>query len=103
MTDFKPKTGRDYLRLQARSNHPVRSQLAQGIFYADESARISGTLSLALRNSSVASGKLLLDWLESCGLTTQAQVSRAMNTYYFTCLNILSPPGTVEWKDCPKI
>jgi len=84
-------TAKDYLREIARSGDGVRSQIAQGIFWADESCRISGTLSLALRDADVEGGRLLLELMAAQGLTTQAEVPRFLNRFYFTCLNLLRP------------
>jgi len=84
-------TARDYLREVARSDDGVKSQIAQGIFWADESCRISGTLSLALRDADVDGGRLLLELMAAQGLTTQAEVPRFLNRFYFTCLNLLRP------------
>lgn len=85
------ETARDYLRNVARSDDSPRSQIAQGIFWADESCRISGTLSLALRDADIEAGQLLLQLMVSNGLRTQAEVPRFLNSYYFTCLNLLRP------------
>lgn len=84
-------TARDYLREVARSDDSPRNQIAQGIFWADESCRISGTLSLALRDADVEGGKLLLELMVGQGLKTQAEVPRFLNRFYFTCLNMLRP------------
>jgi hypothetical protein len=88
---MEPATAKDYLREIARSGDGVRSQIAQGIFWADESCRISGTLSLALRDADVEGGRLLLELMAAQGLTTQAEVPRFLNRFYFTCLNLLGP------------
>ena len=93
-------TARDYLREVARSNDSPRNQIAQGIFWADESCRISGTLSLALRDADVEGGRKLIQHLLDSGVTTQAEVPRFLNQYFHTCLKILRP--TEEWKDHPK-
>jgi hypothetical protein len=86
-------TARDYLREVASSDDSPRNQIAQGIFWADESCRISGTLSLALRDADVEGGKLLLELMAARGLKTQAEVPRFLNNrrFYFTCLNMLRP------------
>ena len=84
-------TARDYLREVARSDDAPRNQIAQGIFWADESCRISGTLSLALRDADVEGGKLLLELMAAQGLKTQAEVPRFLNRYFHTCLNMLRP------------
>ena len=84
-------TAKDYLREVARSNDSPRNQIAQGIFWADESCRISGTLSLALRDADVEGGRLLLELMAAQGLRTQAEVPRFLNRFYFTCLNMLQP------------
>jgi hypothetical protein len=84
-------TARDYLREVARSDDAPKNQIAQGISWADESCRISGTLSLALRDADVEGGRLLLELMAAQGLRTQAEVPRFLNRFYFTCLNMLRP------------
>ena len=93
-------TAKDYLREVARSNDSPRNQIAQGIFWADESCRISGTLSLALRDADVEGGRKLIQHLLDSGVTTQAEVPRFLNQYFHTCLKILRPAE--ELKDHPK-
>ena len=86
------ETARDYLRDLARSTQDFTTKwIIDGIFWADESSRISGTMSLALRNADAAAGKRLLDHLLVSGVNTQSEVPRFLNRYSFTCLNLLSP------------
>lgn len=86
------QTARDYLRNLARStDHFTTKLVIEGIFWADESCRISGTLSLALRNASAEGGRQLLDHLLKSGVTTQAEVPRFLNRYFFACLKLLRP------------
>jgi hypothetical protein len=86
------ETARDYLRELARSTQDFTTKwVIDGIFWADESCRISGTMSLALRNADAAAGKRLVDHLLVSGVSTQAEVPRFLNMYSFTCLNLLSP------------
>jgi hypothetical protein len=86
------ETARDYLRDLARSTQDFTTKwIIDGIFWADESSRISGTMSLALRNADAAAGKRLLDHLLVSGVDTQAEVPRFLNRYSSTCLNLLSP------------
>jgi hypothetical protein len=85
-------TARDYLREVARSTDDFTTKwVIDGIFWADESCRICGTLSLALRDADAESGRKLIQHLLDSGVTTQAEVPRFLNQYFHTCLNILSP------------
>ena len=57
-------TARDYLRDLARSTDDFTTKyVIDGIFWANESCRISGTLSLALRDADAEGGKKLLQHL----------------------------------------
>lgn len=94
-------TARDYLRNLARSTDDFTTKwVIDGIFWADESCRISGTLSLALRNADAEGGRKLIQHLLDSGVTTQAEVPRFLNQYFHTCLKMLRP--TEELKDHPK-
>lgn len=85
-------TARDYLRDLARSTDDFTTKwVIDGIFWADESCRISGTLSLALRDADAEGGRQLLQHLLDSGVTTQAEVPRFLNQYYHTCLKFLRP------------
>ena len=94
-------TARDYLRDLARSTENFTTKFViDGIFWADESCRISGTLSLALRDADAENGRKLLQHLLDSGVTTMNQVPRFLNQYFHTCLKILRP--TEEYRDYPK-
>ena len=85
-------TARDYLRDLARSTDDFTTKwVIDGIFWADESCRIGGTLSLALRDADAEGGRLLLQHLLDSGVTTQAEVPRFLNQYFHTCLKFLRP------------
>lgn len=85
-------TARDYLRNLARSTNDFTTKLViDGIFWADESCRITGTLSLALRDADPEGGRKLLRHLLDSGVTTQAEVPRFLNQYFHTCLKFLRP------------
>ena len=85
-------TARDYLRNLARSTEDFTTRfVVDGIFWADESCRICGTLSLALRNADAEGGRKLIQHLLDSGVTTQAEVPRFLNQYFHTCLNMLQP------------
>lgn len=81
------ETARDYIREVARSKENfTRSWVADGILWADESCRITGTLSLAIRNADAEGGKRLLDHLLNSGVTTMNEVPRFLNQYFNTCM-----------------
>jgi len=83
---------RDYLRDLARSTDDFTTKcVIDGIFWADESCRITGTLSLALRDADAEGGRKLLQHLLDSGVTTQAEVPRFLNQYFHTCLKFLRP------------
>lgn len=85
-------TARDYLRDLARSTDDFTTKyIIDGIFWADESCRICGTLSLALRDADAEGGRKLLQHLLDSGVTTQAEVPRFLNQYFHTCLKFLRP------------
>lgn len=95
------QTARDYLREVHRSTDDFTTRwVIDGIFWADESCRISGTLSLALRDADATAGKKLLQHLLESGVTTQAEVPRFLNQYFHTCLKILRPHE--EYRDYPR-
>ena len=95
------QTARDYLREVHRSTDDFTTKwVIDGIFWADESCRICGTLSLALRNADAEGGRKLIQHLLDSGVTTQAEVPRFLNQYFHTCLKILRPAE--ELKDHPK-
>ena len=84
------ETARDYLRDAARNKENfTRSWVADGILWADESCRICGTLSLAIRDADAEGGKRLLDHLLNSGVTTMNEVPRFLNDYFATCVNKL--------------
>lgn len=81
------ETARDYLLEVVRNRENFTCSLvADGIVWADESCRISGTLSLAIRNADVEGGKRLLNHLLESGVSTQAEVPRFLNQYFNTCM-----------------
>ena len=81
------ETARDYIREAARNKENfTRCWVAEGILWSDESCRISGTLSLAIRNADAEGGKRLLDHLLESGVDTQAEVPRFLNRYFNTCM-----------------
>jgi len=81
------ETARDYIREVARNKEDfTRSWVAEGILWADESCRISGTLSLAIRNADAEGGRRLLNHLLESGVSTQAEVPRFLNQYFNTCM-----------------
>ena len=85
-------TARDYLRDLERSTDDFTTKFViDGIFWADESCRISGTLSLALRDANAEGGRQLLQHLLDSGVKTQAEVPRFLNQYFHTCLKFLRP------------
>lgn len=95
------QTARDYLREVHRSTDDFTARyVIDGIFWADESCRITGTLSLALRDADATAGKKLLQHLLDSGVTTQAEVPRFLNQYFHTCLSILRP--NEQYRDHPK-
>lgn len=84
------ETARDYIREVARNKEDfTRSWVAEGILWADESCRISGTLSLAIRNADAEGGKRLLEFLLVFGVSTQAEVPRLLNEYPNLCMGKL--------------
>ena len=81
------ETARDYIREVVRNRENfTRSLVADGIVWADESCRITGTLSLAIRNADAEGGKRLLNHLLESGVSTQAEVPRFLNQYFNTCM-----------------
>lgn len=81
------ETARDYIREVVRNKEDfTRSWVAEGILWADESCRITGTLSLAIRNADVEGGKRLLNHLLESGVSSQAEVPRFLNQYFNTCM-----------------
>jgi len=81
------ETARDYIREVARNNEDfTRSWVAEGILWADESCRITGTLSLAIRNADAEGGRRLLNHLLESGVSTRAEVPRFLNQYFNTCM-----------------
>lgn len=64
--------------------HPdfTRRMLADGILWADQSCRISGTLSLAIRNASNKKIDSILDRMIADGCTTMADACRWLNAHY---------------------
>lgn len=81
------ETARDYLLEVVRNKENfTRSWVALGILWADESYRITGTLSLAIRNADAEGGKRLLDHLLESGVSTQAEVPRFLNQCFNTCM-----------------
>lgn len=79
-----------YLAELARSDDlSDESIVAQGICWADESCRISGTLSMAIRKADRQCGVELVELLLRYGARTQNDVPRIMNQYYHTVLKVL--------------
>ena len=60
--------------------------MAEGIIWADRSCRISGTLSLAIRNASNEQIDAILDQMIADGCKTMADVCRWLNANYFKTL-----------------
>ena len=63
--------------------HPdfTRRMLADGIMWADQSCRISGTLSLAIRNASKEQIDAILDQMLADGCNTMADACRWLNAH----------------------
>lgn len=81
------ETARDYLQEIARNGEDFTIRwVAQGILWADDSCRICGTLSLAIRNATPAGGERLLIYLLASGVDTQAEAPRFLNRYFNTCM-----------------
>ena len=66
-------------------NFTVR-MLAEGIMWADQSCRISGTLSLAIRNASNEQIDAILDRMLADGCATMADACRWLNANYSNVL-----------------
>ena len=62
-------------------NFTVR-MLVEGIMWADQSCRISGTLSLAIRNASNEQIDAILDRMLADGCATMADACRWLNANY---------------------
>lgn len=58
-----------------------RRMLADGILWADQSCRISGTLSLAIRNASKEQIDAILDQMIVDGCNTMADACRWLNAH----------------------
>ena len=65
--------------------------IAQGIRWADEECRVSGTLSMALRRATAQQAADLVDLLIRYGAKVPNDVPRIMNRYYYTVLKVLDP------------
>lgn len=76
--------------LARRDDLSDESIVAQGIRWADESCRISGTLSMAIRKADRQCGVELVKLLLRYGARTQNDVPRIMNQYYHTVLKVLN-------------
>lgn len=77
------------LYIEQESADFARRTIAQGILWADQSCRISGTLSLAIRRSGAAGAEALVCYLIASGLTTQAEVPRFLNENKEAILQLL--------------
>lgn len=64
--------------------------MADGIIWADQSCRISGTLSLAIRNASDEQIDAMLDQMLADGCTTMADAPRWLNANYRATLNSIA-------------
>ena len=77
------------LYIEQESADFARRTIAQGILWADQSCRISGTLGLAIRRSGAAGAEALVCYLIASGLTTQAEVPRFLNESREAILQLL--------------
>ena len=83
-------TARDFLADLSRDPADfMRMYLAQGVLWADDSCRVSGTFSLILRNADASGASALIDHLIQSGVTMQAEVPRFINRYTNTCVLVL--------------
>lgn len=64
----------------------TRRMLADGILWADQSCRISGTLSLAIRRCDKQSTDAILAMMIADNCTTMADACRWLNANYFRVL-----------------
>ncbi len=68
----------------------TRRMLADGIMWADQSCRISGTLSLAIRNASNEQVDSILNQMRFYRCTTMADACRWLNDNYSDVLRTCS-------------
>lgn len=68
--------------IAARNDLSPYAVMADGIIWADRSCRISGTLSLAIRNASNKKIDSILDRMIADGCTTMADACRWLNAHY---------------------
>ena len=81
-----------YLREVSRKNDDfTRMVLAQGILWAEESCRISGTMSRVLYSADEEGARRLLDHFVAAGLTVMAEVPRYINENNEVCWKLLCP------------
>lgn len=77
----EPNSAQSALVTFARCKSFTVRQLAEGIHWADQSARISGTLALALRKASGLQIARLIDQMLRDGLSTMSEVPRWLNSH----------------------
>ena len=65
-----------YLQEQANLPCTTRTELAQGVLWADSSCRIDGTLAIALHSGTPAGAERLLNDMQASGVSCMGDVPR---------------------------